>query len=135
MSTRAIVALALSLCSFPAQAGPLDGTFRGRYTCDKGVTAATATFIIDQANRVRLYEVSYTAPGGPAIPANVIDYQGTYNPSTRTFYLPTIRWLVRPTGWRTGAVTGSVSADGRQVTYNWSGLGCTAFVGSRLNAR
>lgn len=135
MSARAIIALVLSLCSFTAQAGPLDGTFRGKYTCDKGVTQGTSTFILDSANRVRLYEVSHTAPGGPTIPANIIDYQGTYNPSTRTFYLPAVTWLVRPPGWKTGAVTGSVSADGKKVTYRWAGLACTAYVGTRLNAR
>jgi len=127
----------IAMCVFlaagtPVGAATLEGTFRGTNTCklQQFTSGGTSTFIVDARNRVRLIEVH----AGKSV-ASVIHYFGTYNPTTRTFRLPTYKFAYQTGGVLTGPVVGKLSADGKKVSYRWEGFDCTPFQGVRLGPR
>ena len=128
-----VFAVAQFAVTFSAFAGPLDGTFRGTYTCSSGTWVAYETFIVDAANRVRLIEAQYRGAVGSAR-LYTVEYLGTFNPTTRVFSLPTFRAF--GSGTVAAQVTGDVTANGKTVRIRYNPpFGCTVLTATKIGAR
>ncbi len=123
-----------------AAATPLDGTFNGSYSCPsfQGPTNVLLSFFVTGTG-VKLIEVIYhSATSNYKFGSSVVEYQGSYGPTTRQFTLFNQRTVGdEPQGWSySTSLTGSINAGGTQVTINKnSSSSCTATTASRVDTK
>jgi hypothetical protein len=122
--TAALLALA-----GPVAAAPLDGVWTGTYVCAQGVTALDL-FIATRPGAAPS-ALFHFGDGSPARPEGCFAMQGAVNPGALAF--TATHWLLRPDGYVTVNLLGSVGAGG--VYAGWvDGPGCTSFTLQRRAA-
>jgi hypothetical protein len=126
-------AIVLVYATAASAAAPLQGTFRGTFLCGTTGWNTTSNFIVDSSNRVRLVEAQNS--GGNR--GFIAEYFGNYNPTTRAFFLPTVRVIFANFTPSNSPVTGTVSAGGQTVRYRYVAIPglCEVVVAQRLRAR
>jgi hypothetical protein len=98
------------------------------------VTGDTSTFTIDAHRRIKLVQVVYSIPGGSIFPTGVFEYQGHFDPSTRTFTFTSATVVGENHFWVPAILPNkyTLSRDGRTLTRYIVNPGCTASPYTRL---
>jgi hypothetical protein len=118
----------------PALAAEFQLSYRGAYTCGQGITGDTSTFTIDNKNRVKLFQVIYSLPGGPIFPTGAFEYQGQFDQRTRTFTFTSAAVVGENHFWVPAILPNryELSRDGKTLTRFILNPGCTASPYTRL---
>jgi hypothetical protein len=126
-----LLAITVPVCAGEASAASLNGIFYGVYTCTPQVWSTFSSFIVDGANNVKLVEAQMLGNNEGGF---IAEYFGTYNQLTRSFTLPSFK-IIYNSGSTTAPVTGTLSADGKTVQYQYSGLACDTVTVKRVKAK
>lgn len=130
MLRAAVLLLAAAASATPAWAAEFRLTYRGVYSCSpgQGVTGDTSTFTIDTAWRVKLFQVVYAIPGGSIFPTGAFEYQGKFDPRTRTFAFTSAAIVGENHFWLPATLPNkyTLSRDGNTLTRYIANPGCTA---------
>jgi hypothetical protein len=114
----------------PALAIEFQVSYRGTYTCSpgQGITGETSTFTIDTNRNVKLVQVVYSVAGGSIFPTAVFEYQGRFEPRTRTFSFTSSAIVGENHYWVAATPPNKyvMSRDGRTLTRYIVNPGCTA---------
>jgi hypothetical protein len=129
--------LLLAASATAAEAGPVDGVFRGKYLCPQGstqgVTGITLSIVSNSANKLTAVFNFYAPPENPRVATGTFDLTGTYTPATRRVVLKPSRWMAHPYGYIMVGVDATLSTDGRTLTGKiLSTLKCTTITTTRL---
>ena len=109
------------------------GSWRGTYTCPQGVTGLTLDIDPASSGRVTAVFAFSAASTNPIVPKGCFKMSGTYDAPARHLEMAPGRWLLRPPGYVTVALSGEVAPDGRSLTGSILYPGCGAFALQRLS--
>ena len=94
-------------------ASSLVGQWTGRYVCGQGETGLSLVLGVDGVHGVFYF---YPVPGNPRVPHGCFDVSHGYEPGTRTVLVTPGSWRMRPRGFVSGGIQGTLSADGRSIS-------------------
>lgn len=103
------------------------GIWEGRYSCGQGATGLMLTVRPTEGSNVEALFRFYAVKSNPGVPEGCFEMTGTYVPGTRQMDLSAGRWLLRPFGYVTVDLSGTVSADGSGMSGTVIGPLCTRF--------
>lgn len=103
------------------------GAWQGRYVCGQGTTGLLLTVRAAGESDVEALFRFYPVKGNPGVPEGCFEMSGRYDPATREVSLSAGQWLLRPPGYITVDLSGTLSADGGTLSGTVHGPLCTRF--------
>jgi opacity protein-like surface antigen len=114
----------------PAGASAADdvaGDWQGTYVCAQGATELTLQVEQAGGNQVTALFHFYAGAENPLVPEGCFEMSGVYDAATGRIDLGAGRWMLRPTGFVTVDLSGTVNRDGSEMTGAVAGPGCSTF--------
>jgi hypothetical protein len=119
----------------PAGASAADdvaGDWQGTYVCAQGATELTLQVEQAEGNQVTALFHFYAGAENPHVPEGCFEMSGVYDAGTGQLELEAGRWQLRPLGFVTVGLSGTVNRDGSEMIGSVAGPGCSTFSLRRL---
>ena len=105
----------------------MDGVWEGTYSCAQGNTGLSL-FVSGQADgRLRTVFYFYPTPDNPMVPVGCFGMSGTYDATTGEAHFTAGQWILRPPGFVTVDLAGTVDARLTRMSGDVDGPGCDTF--------
>jgi hypothetical protein len=119
----------------PAGASAADdvaGDWEGTYDCAQGATELTLQVEQAGGNQVTALFHFYAGAENPLVPEGCFKMSGVYDAETGRIDLGAGHWQLRPPGFVTVGLSGTVNRDGSEMIGSVAGPGCSTFSLRRL---
>jgi hypothetical protein len=126
---HSLAVLLLLLAVAPSARGDdgISGTWQGEYICNQGVTGLTLTVAPSAGSEIHAVFRFYAVPSNSSVPDGCFEMSGRFESETRKVTLTAGSWLLKPSGYVSVDLSGTVDADVSTMRGIVIGPACTNF--------
>ena len=127
IASAATLAVSLFPCCDAVAQTSFESTWKGNYICAQGPTGATLTISNRLDNKLDAKFRFYSLPQNPSVPSGEFEMVGRVSADISEISLSPGRWLKRPPGYGTFAITGVLDPDHKRMQTKIFFQGCRPF--------